>query len=56
LVKTLVSLWTISKSWMAIAEGQGDICRLAKRLIGKSELALLLAKQRSGILAQAVAS
>ena len=28
---------------MAIAEGQGDICRLVRRLIGKSELALLLA-------------
>jgi len=28
---------------MAIAEGQGDICRLARRLIGKTELALLLA-------------
>jgi hypothetical protein len=28
---------------MAIAEGQGDICRLARRLIGKTELTLLLA-------------
>jgi len=28
---------------MTIAEGQGDICRLVRRLIGKSELALLLA-------------
>jgi hypothetical protein len=28
---------------MAIAEGQGEICRLVRRLIGKSELTLLLA-------------
>jgi hypothetical protein len=38
-----MSTWTISKKLMAIAEGQGDICRLTKRLIGKTELALLLA-------------